>query len=82
MSFVPKTPSVHSFEELNEYLLDLERRIENAFITGEFENMNISEVNVAPAKPRDGDLVNADGTNFNPGSGKGLYFYTTIYNKL
>lgn len=30
---------------------------------------------VAPAKPREGMLVVADGTNWNPGSGKGAYEY-------
>lgn len=29
----------------------------------------------APAKPRDGMLRNADGVQFNPGSGPGLYRY-------
>jgi hypothetical protein len=82
MSFLVKTPSVSSFEDLNEYLSDLEKRIEEAFLTGEFENINISEINAAPDKPRDGDIINADGTDFDPGSGKGLYFYDTTYNKL
>jgi|TARA_R100000541_G_scaffold55834_1_gene64925 hypothetical protein len=32
--------------------------------------------NVAPPKPRAGDVRYADGTNFNPGSGgEGLYIY-------
>ena len=29
----------------------------------------------APAKPREGMIVVADGTNWNPGSGKGAYEY-------
>ncbi len=33
--------------------------------------------NVAPAKPREGDLRYADGTNWNPGGGAGLYRYTS-----
>lgn len=28
---------------------------------------------VAPVRPLEGDFVFADGTNFNPGSGRGLY---------
>lgn len=31
--------------------------------------------NVVPAKPRAGDIRYADGTNWNPGSGEGLYLY-------
>lgn len=34
-------------------------------------------------KPRDGDVVFADGTNWNPGSGKGFYgFYNGTYHFL
>lgn len=32
-------------------------------------------VHVAPAKPRDGDIRYADGTNWDPGKGKGYYHY-------
>lgn len=74
MSFVEKTPPV-SDKELFEYLSDLERRIFNAFRTGEFETINLTELNSAPGKLTDGLLFNADGTNYNPGSGKGVYFY-------
>lgn len=35
----------------------------------------IQFLNVAPAKPREGMLVGADGTNWNPGAGKGVYCY-------
>lgn len=31
----------------------------------------------APAKLREGMIVGADGTNWNPGSGKGVYVYYT-----
>lgn len=36
---------------------------------------NIEELNVAPDKPRDGNVAFADGTHWNPGSGRGLYYY-------
>lgn len=36
---------------------------------------NCDALNVAPAKPRTGMLRYADGTNWNPGSGKGYYGY-------
>ena len=38
---------------------------------------HIDMVNVAPAKPRNGDIRYADGTNWNPGAGKGVYVYKT-----
>lgn len=44
-----------------------------------FENVQngefLPELHVAPAKPRNGKVAYADGTNWNPGSGKGIYFY-------
>ena len=36
---------------------------------------HLSELNKAPAKPRAGMVVLADGTNWNPGSGAGFYGY-------
>lgn len=32
---------------------------------------------VAPIKPRRGDIRYADGTQWNPGSGEGVYFYNS-----
>lgn len=44
---------------------------------------HLDQVNVAPAKPRTGDIRLADGTNWNPGSGKGIYaYYNSTWNKL
>jgi hypothetical protein len=40
-------------------------------------------LNVEPDKPREGDMVGADGTNWNPGGGKGVYaYYNSVWNKL
>jgi hypothetical protein len=40
-------------------------------------------VHVAPVKPREGDVVNADGTDWNPGAGPGVYeFLSGSWNKL
>jgi len=36
---------------------------------------NILFLNVAPTKPREGMIYGADGTNWNPGSGQGIYCY-------
>ena len=35
----------------------------------------LDETHVAPAKPREGMIRFADGTNWNPGAGKGIYGY-------
>ena len=37
----------------------------------------IEETFVAPSKPRDGQIAFADGTKWNPGSGRGFYGYYT-----
>lgn len=43
----------------------------------------IEFLDVAPAKPREGMLYGADGTNWNPGSGKGVYcYYGAAWTKL
>lgn len=36
---------------------------------------HLDKTNVAPAKPRDGDIRYADGTDWDPGSGQGIYYY-------
>lgn len=33
----------------------------------------LTELHVEPSKPRDGMMVYADGSNWNPGSGEGIY---------
>lgn len=44
---------------------------------------HLDETHVAPVKPRVGDLKLADGTNWNPGGGQGIYaYYNSAWNKL
>ena len=40
---------------------------------------HIDKQSAAPAKPRDGDFRYADGALWNPGAGKGLYMFTTVW---
>lgn len=59
---------------------------------GEFENLEgelnlgmflFVELHVAPTKPRTGLTVLADGTDWNPGSGAGVYtYYGSAWHKL
>ena len=37
----------------------------------------IDVINVAPTKPRQGMIRYADGTNWNPGGGEGIYFFNS-----
>jgi len=44
-------------------------------IAGQAKQVELDELHAAPDKPRDGLLVLADGTDWNPGSGRGVYCY-------
>ena len=35
----------------------------------------LNTLHAAPSKPREGLVIKADGTSFNPGSGPGVYVY-------
>lgn len=39
--------------------------------------MTLAELHVAPTKPRDGMVLFADGTDWNPGGGRGVYVYSS-----
>lgn len=56
-------------------------KVEKAFDVQDV--VRLAETAVAPAKPREGQLRFADGVNWNPGSGRGIYaFYSGVWNKL
>lgn len=49
----------------------------------EIQKSLFTETHVVPAKPREGMLRWADGTDWNPGAGAGLYHYLGgVWNKL
>ncbi len=49
----------------------------------DIESRVVDQYNAAPAKPRDGQLVYADGTNWDPGDGEGFYaYYNATWNFL
>lgn len=39
------------------------------------DRVSLKTLHTAPERPRDGDLFSADGTDWDPGSGSGLYRY-------
>lgn len=62
-----------------EWLIEELRRIQ----ASQPEVFEVVFLNGAPAKPREGMVVGADGTNWNPGGGKGVYaYYSGSWNKL
>lgn len=76
-SLVPSNP-----EDIPAYLqAELDKL---SAIIGNMADGHFDVSNVAPDKPRTGDIRYADGTNWNPGSGEGVYIYlsTGAWSKL
>lgn len=59
--------------QLQRYLRDEFRKVSTAIQL--LAAGHIDKTHVVPAKPRDGMIRYADGTNWNPGSGQGIYYY-------
>ena len=80
MRYIPDPSLANpSVLELNEWLARELARIREAIETAR----DVEFQNVAPAKPREGMIAAADGTNWNPGAGKGVYaYYSGAWNKL
>ncbi len=66
-------PSPASNENLSDYLFHELNRLSDVIFN--LDVMRLEQTNVEPDKPRDGDIRYADGTNWNPGSGIGIYAY-------
>lgn len=59
------------------------RRLSTFLVRPAVVSLNLAKLNAQPAKYQDGDMVYADGTNWNPGSGEGIYVrYGGAWNKL
>lgn len=75
--YVPRVPTgIDTVEGIRDYLYTEMFEISKAFDNIRF-NVVLDELNVAPSKPVDGQLARADGTNWNPGSGAGVYVFKT-----
>jgi len=68
------SPTITTLEELMAYVDDELQFISQEF-NGPFPVIPLQVVFREPDRPRDGMLVFADGTRFNPGSGRGVYEY-------
>lgn len=71
-SFIPVEPPSDP-KEYGRYLRELEQRIAAAVQL--LAAGHIDQINVAPAKPRTGDIRLCDGTNLDLGTGQGVYCY-------
>jgi len=75
MAYVSSVPPV-DIENLHLWLQDEFANIAQEFGSMlEIKSLRLTELNVEPVRPRDGMVVLADGTNWNPGSGAGFYGY-------
>ena len=68
-----KSPVPSNPEDIPAYLQSELDKI--SAIVGNIAEGHFDVSNVAPSKPRAGDVRYADGTNWNPGSGEGVYVY-------
>ena len=77
-----KNPVPSKPEDLPAYLQSELDRI--AAVISNVADGHFDELNVVPSKPRAGDVRYADGTNWNPSAGEGLYIYlsTGAWSKL
>jgi len=62
-------------EELPDYLFNELNRLSDILFNLDTFRLERTNLPSGPAKPRDGDIRYADGTNWNPGSGQGIYVY-------
>lgn len=80
MAIIYRPESTPIFQ--NQEVVDLSRFIEQELTkisqtlsNLEVESLRFTILNTAIGKPRNGDVAYADGTNWNPGTGAGLYQY-------
>ena len=71
-------------EEYNQaFLVEEFTRISSALAELEVPLVTLLVTHVVPSRPQEGMVINADGTDWNPGSGAGLYEYVGgAWNKL
>ena len=60
-------------EELGIYVVTEFMRLGNILLNQSL--LRLEETHVAPDKPRDGDIRSADGTEWDPGDGQGIYWF-------
>lgn len=74
MAYVPEPfVNLETFEKLQEYLHRALTQISQSFEG--IESVQLQELHVEPKKLNKGMLAWADGTDWDPGSGAGLYWW-------
>lgn len=70
MAYQPTLPASESIEELKSWMYE-----ELLRISSDLDLLEKVELNSEPEKPFHMQMVLADGTDWNPGSGRGFYWY-------
>ena len=60
-------------EDLGMYVVTELKRLGNTLFNQ--ATFRLERMHVEPSRPREGDMRYADGTDWNPGSGEGIYYY-------
>ena len=60
-------------EDLGVYVVTELKRLGNTILNQ--SHLRVERIHAEPERPRGGDIVYADGTDWNPGSGEGIYFF-------
>ena len=60
-------------ESLGVYTVDELKRLGNVLFNQ--ATFRLERIHEEPERPREGDIRYADGTDWNPGSGEGIYYY-------
>ena len=75
--FTANTPPQGDLESLRSFVAAEFQRLALDLEANQVESVQLVERYSAPVKPREGLVVFADGTSWNPGSGRGVYVYSS-----
>lgn len=79
--YTPEPITISTLAELGRYVAQEYLRISATFDRGLARRVEF--LNAQPTRRFEGMTVGADGTNWNPGAGKGVYtYYSGVWNKL
>ena len=74
-------PLPEEVEDLGGYVVSELKRLGSILLNQSI--FRLEPVHAEPARPRKGEIRYADGTNWNPGAGEGIYWYNgTAWAKL
>ncbi len=66
-------PLPEQVDDLGGYVVTELKRLGNILLNQSI--FRLERTHIEPSRPRTGDVRYADGTDWNPGSGEGIYFY-------